>query len=164
MKFIAYILLCSGVFPSTSISTGFCSAHTAASRYPSSNSLSRIESSAGSSAHLNSCTKELVYVIIKNEVIYKWKHFKISGNIYLSRRSPIFRVAVWANPNSLQSQTTGRKSTHTDLLSNNLSIYLIDRNFFLMVNNKNTSTSLYDSNPQTSKYSTNRKWLSAKII
>lgn len=35
-------------------STGFCSAQTAASRYPSSKSLSRTSSSAGSSAHLKS--------------------------------------------------------------------------------------------------------------
>lgn len=46
-----------GLLSATMSLTGFCSPHTAASRYPNSKSLSRISSSAGSNAQLKSCEK-----------------------------------------------------------------------------------------------------------
>ena len=103
-----------GLSSETMFSMGFCSPHTTASRYPSSKSLSRISSSAGSSAQLKSWSSW------QQEFSGLYREEKNHSTLaerqdYLSSGSPILRIAVWTNPNSLQSQPTCWKSTNADL-------------------------------------------------
>lgn len=91
---------------------GFSLAHTAASWYPSSKSLSRISSAAGSSAQLKSWheTKGGDYNLLLKRKGGWW-----GCKNYLPWSSPVLRVAVRTNSNTLQTQETGRKCTNTHL-------------------------------------------------
>jgi regulator of sigma D len=44
---------------------------------------------------------------------------------YLSGAGPIFRIAVWTDPNSFQSQSTSWKSANTNLQSNKTQTYYL---------------------------------------
>lgn len=81
-------------------STGFCAPHTAASSYPSWNSLSRIASSAGSRAQLNSCRG----VIVRSGILTGKTVETIIGNgmmCYLTGACPIIRIAIGTNSDPL---------------------------------------------------------------